>query len=896
MARTKRSDIREAASPKSTGKKSAESVADIRTNGNGAVQMPKNGSSRDGASVARRAGPRVGEESLYRALIEHSFDLMFLFGPAGTIEFASPSCNTILGYSPEELVGRDAMELVHPDDAAFAGRELAELISMPGAVHPRMELRIRAKDGSWRWIEGLGKNQIENPDIGAVVVNARDITDRKRAELERASAEDILRREQQENEIIFHSAPYMVWYKDTHNRILRANRAAAQAVGMDIKEIEGLSEYDLFPSEAVRYHQDDLEVIRTGEPKLVINEPFRLPSGEVRVLRTHKVPYRDPEGKIIGVVVFSTDITERQRAEEAMRRSEMNYRSLVQNAPYGICRADERGRLFNVNPALTEMLGYESEEEILAANLDEEIFRDADARTMIIKDRGEIFDGAEATWHRLDGTSIHVRLSGRPVRDPEWPSTCYELIAENITEQWALEKQFRQAQKMEAVGRLAGGVAHDFNNLLTVIKGHAELLLDRTKGDEWFQRKAEQIEKAANRAATLTRQLLAFSRMQVLQSKVFDLCEIVADMGKMLPRLIGENIELQIVAKTRGGQVKADPGQMEQVILNLAVNARDAMPQGGKLRIETSDVELDEVFARMHPPIEPGQYVSLVVSDTGVGMAPETQAHIFEPFFTTKEVGKGTGLGLATVYGVIKQSGGYIWVTSAPGKGATFQIYLPLVQERQEPAPVPTVHEDVPFGTETILIAEDEKEVREIAREFLVLSGYTVLEARDGEEALKIAASHAGPIHVLITDMIMPAIGGRELAERISQSRPETKIIYMSGYAEYGGEGKTGVEEGGILLTKPFTRMGIVRMVNDILRANVRQQETVNDVAALRDDSQLVCNSARYSPKGLTAAGNSANLFRLAFEPWARATRLNATARTSSPPSSSRRRTVLAEV
>jgi two-component system cell cycle sensor histidine kinase/response regulator CckA len=818
MARTKVSDILEAATSKSTGKKSGESS---RANGNGGAALSKDGASRLVASVPRRVVSRAGDESLYRALIEHSFDLMFLFGPTGTIDFASPSCSTILGYAPEELVGREAMELVHPDDAVFAGNELASLMSMPGAVHQRMELRIRAKDGSWRWIEGLGKNQIENPDIGAVVVNARDITDRKRSDLERAKAEDILRREQQENEIIFHSAPYMVWYKDAHNRILRANRAAAQSVGMDIKEIEGLSEYDLFPSEAVRYHQDDLEVIRTGEPKLVVNEPFRLPSGEVRVLRTHRVPYRDPDGKIIGVVVFSTDITERQRAEEAMRRSEMNYRSLVQNAPYGICRADERGRLFNVNPALTEMLGYDSEEGLLAANLDEEIFRDADARETIIKDRGEIFDGAEATWHRRDGTAIHVRLSGRPVRDPEWPSTCYELIAENVTEQWALEKQFRQAQKMEAVGRLAGGVAHDFNNLLTVIKGHAELLLDRTKGDEWFQRKAEQIEKAANRAATLTRQLLAFSRMQVLQTKVFDLCEIVADMGKMLPRLIGENIELEIVAKTRGGQVKADPGQMEQVILNLAVNARDAMPQGGKLRIETSDIELDEVFARMHPPIEPGHYVSLVVSDTGVGMAPETQAHIFEPFFTTKEVGKGTGLGLATVYGVVKQSGGYIWVTSEPGKGATFQIYLPQVQERPEPAPVPAVHEDVPLGTETILIAEDEKEVREIAREFLVLSGYTVLEARDGEEALNIAANHAGPIHVLITDMIMPAVGGRELAERISQSRPETKIIYMSGYAEYGGEGKTGVEEGGILLTKPFTRMGIVRMVNDILRANV---------------------------------------------------------------------------
>jgi two-component system, cell cycle sensor histidine kinase and response regulator CckA len=802
MSRSKVSDIPEAGSlgASSQGRKPSLS------NGNGGARA------KDGRPY------RAADESFYRALIENSFDLMFLFGADGAIEFASPSCTHILGYTPEELIGRGYLDLVHPDDSAAALEGFAILVKEGGSGQ-NMELRIRAKDGSWHWIEGLGTNLMENPAVGALVVNARDVTDRKRADLERAQAEDILRQEQQENEIIFHSAPYMVWYKDASNRILRANRSAAQSVGLDVKEVEGRSLYDLFPSEAVRYHQDDLEVIRTGQPKLGITEPFRLPSGEVRVVRTHKVPYRDPDGKIIGVVAFMTDITERQRAEEAMRRSEVNYRSLVQNAPYGICRTDEHGQLFNVNPALVEMLGYGSEEALLSVNMDADIFHAVDARAAIIKDRGEIFDGIEVTWHRLDGTIIHVRLSGRPVRDPEWPSTCYELIAENVTEQWALEKQFRQAQKMEAVGRLAGGVAHDFNNLLTVIKGHAELLLDRTKNDEWFQKKAEQIEKAADRAATLTRQLLAFSRMQVLQAKVFDLCEIVADMGKMLPRLIGENIELSIVAKTRSGQVKADPGQMEQVILNLAVNARDAMPDGGKLRIETSDVELDEVFARHHPPLEPGHYVCLTVSDTGTGMAPETQAHIFEPFFTTKEVGKGTGLGLATVYGVIKQSGGYIWVSSEQGRGSTFQVYLPQVQQEPLPVPLPAIREEVPFGTETVLIAEDEKEVREIAREFLCLSGYTVLEARDGAEALKIAAAHAGPIHVLITDMIMPTVGGRELAERISEARPETKIIYMSGYAEYSAEAKNGEEGPGILLTKPFTRMGIVRAVNEILRA-----------------------------------------------------------------------------
>jgi two-component system cell cycle sensor histidine kinase/response regulator CckA len=604
-----------------------------------------------------------------------------------------------------------------------------------------------------------------------------------------------------------------------------------------VSEVEGRSAYDLFPSEAVRYHQDDLDVVRTGQPKLAILQPYRLPSGEVRLVRSDKIPYRDPAGEIVGVVVFSTDVTERQRAEDAMRRSELNYRSVVQGAPYGICRVSQHGRLFNVNPALVLMLGYNSEAELLDVNLDRQIFRDPGERANIVKERGESFEGAETSWTHKDGTRIQVRLSGRPVRDPEWPSTCYELIAENVTEQRALEKQLRQAQKMEAVGRLAGGVAHDFNNLLMVIQGHAELLGEKTRSGrgttaaaadsetsqaagegEWYLRKVEQIQKAAERAAGLTRQLLAFSRMQMLQSKVIALNEIVAEMGKMLPRLIGEDIDLEISMSPDLGRVKADPSQMEQVVLNLGVNARDAMPHGGKLTIETADVEVDDAFARRHPPMVPGPYVLLAVSDTGVGMDPETQAHIFEPFFTTKEVGKGTGLGLATVYGVVKQSGGYVWVHSEKGRGTTFQVYLPRVLQTAEPLSTPAASDEAPSGSETILLAEDEKDVREIAREFLSLAGYKVLEARDGAAAMEIVRGYQGPIHLLITDMVMPKVGGRELAAQIAELRPEMKVIYMTGYTERSAA-SNGDSQKAVMLTKPFTRLALARTVSKVLKS-----------------------------------------------------------------------------
>jgi signal transduction histidine kinase len=386
------------------------------------------------------------------------------------------------------------------------------------------------------------------------------------------------------------------------------------------------------------------------------------------------------------------------------------------------------------------------------------------------------------------------------------------------SEQRQLEERLRHAYKMEAVGRLAGGVAHDFNNLLTVIRGHSDLLLDRETADNAQRRSIEQIQKAANRAVAMTRQLLAFSRMQVLQPRVLDLNAVVTEMGKMLPRLIGEHIEYVFLPAPQLAAVKADPGQIEQVIMNLAVNARDAMPDGGRLTIETQNIVIDASEARKRPPISPGNYVLLSVTDSGQGMDSETKNHIFEPFFTTKEVGKGTGLGLATVYGVVKQSNGFIWVESAPGKGARFEIYLPQVFESSREAEGEGIPTAAVRGSETILVVEDEAEVRELACEFLRSSGYSVMEARDGMEALEIAVRHKGAIHVVVSDVIMPRMGGVALVEQLKLSRPETKAILMSGYAEFSG-GKN--SPGTTMLWKPFSRHSLIAKVREALMAEV---------------------------------------------------------------------------
>ena len=508
--------------------------------------------------------------------------------------------------------------------------------------------------------------------------------------------------------------------------------------------------------------------------------------------------------------------------QEALMHSESNFRSLVHNAPVGICRCATDGTILQVNPALLMMLGYRSSSELLGRNLLADLYTDrgrsADLQHSFEADRQ--FHDVEAEWNHREGKPILVRLSGRPVTEDSARS--YELVAEDITERRTLEQQFRQAQKMEAIGRLAGGIAHDFNNLLMVISGYTQMLLDQLEGESPLRKAATEIEKAADRAASLTRQLLAFSRKQVLSPKVLDLNALVLDNLKMLPRLLGEDIEVVNVPAGDLGRIKADPGQLAQVILNLAVNARDAMPHGGRLILETANARLDESYTQRRTSMPAGEYVVLSISDTGLGMDAETQSHIFEPFFTTKGQ-QGTGLGLSTVYGIVKQSGGYIWVYSEPARGTTFKIYFPRVVEAELPAEAEASAKKAAGGKETILLVEDEATVRELVRRFLERHDYSVLEAENGRAALDIVTQYTGRIHLLVTDIIMPDMNGRELARRLLRLRPGTPVLYMSGYTERTIQQNGELEPGLAFLQKPFTEQTLTEKVRAVLESREEQ-------------------------------------------------------------------------
>src|SRR5579863_7377539 len=514
--------------------------------------------------------------------------------------------------------------------------------------------------------------------------------------------------------------------------------------------------------------------------------------------------------------------------QENLRRSELNFRSLVTNAPYGICRCDATGKVLDANPAFLEMLGYSVPEDLVGQHI-HSLYADAE-QWFVLADflkSPSPFKGLTAEWKRKNQTTTVVRVSGRSVANGRSGGVVFELFAEDVTERRVLEQQLRQSQKMEAVGRLAGGIAHDFNNLLMVISGYTEFLLERLGAEPHLRGPAQEIASAAERASSLTRQLLAFSRKQMLAPRIVNLNVIATENLKMLNRMIGEDIDLVMLPSSNLWSIRADAGQIEQVIMNLAVNARDAMPSGGKLTIETSNVTLDEDYARIHSPLKPGDYVMIAISDTGAGMDAETQSHIFEPFFTTKGT-KGTGLGLSTVYGIVKQSGGYIWVYSEVGKGTTFKIYLPRVAAPSpQVAPVVAVVETgtVEAGKETILLVEDESNLRYLARQYLEKQGYRVIEAADGAVAMQIAVAHEGIIHLLLTDVIMPGMNGRELAQRISEIRPNTKVLYMSGYTE-NVVGHNGMLDTGVrLLQKPFNLRDLKRMVREVLDTSPFPQE-----------------------------------------------------------------------
>jgi PAS domain S-box-containing protein len=528
------------------------------------------------------------------------------------------------------------------------------------------------------------------------------------------------------------------------------------------------------------------------------------------------------------IVELENTKAELKQVQELLQKERETFFPILHKAPYGIALIDNDGNFTYINPAFTNITGYTLEDIFTGRNWFHRASPFPEYRQEITNSlkRDVIQKGVEKIFS--------IVCKNGEIKEIEFKPTLLDdgrivVILSDITERKraeeekaVLQEELRQSQKMEAVGHLAGGIAHDFNNLLTVISGNCELSLLELKEGDSLKGNIEEIKAAVDRATSLTRQLLAFSRRQILDTKVLDLNTIIRDLDKMLRRVIGEDIELVTLLSDGVGTVKTDPGWMEQVIINLAVNARDAMPSGGKLIIETTNVELDESYAHSHVAMKPGRYVKLCVGDTGIGMSPEVREHLFEPFFTTKEKGKGTGLGLSTVYGIVMQSGGNIWVYSEPGLGTTFKIYLPRVDESFEEMREKVTREELPCGGETILVVEDEEDVRRLAVRVLERQGYTVLETSCGDDALVLSKKRKEPIHMILTDVVMPRMSGRQLADQLLPLHPKMKVLYMSGYTDNAIVHHGVLEEGINYIQKPFTIDGLARKVREVLEKDSR--------------------------------------------------------------------------
>jgi two-component system cell cycle sensor histidine kinase/response regulator CckA len=783
-------------------------------------------------------------EAQVKALLSVTRELLAIVSAAGEFLFVNDSFGRVLGYSPEELLSKPVTWLHPPAEAATISEKFAAIASQDGAS-ASCRSSLRTKSGQWRWFDLVAVNRVHHPDIRGILLSYQDVTEFHRMEAQRMVLSDVVHALNQTSNLDellhqIHDALKKVVYAENFfvalydpqsemfhfpffadqfdpppppQKVARTCMAYVFRTGKSC--LIPQSEFDRLAAEG------EMELVGSASPAW-LGVPLKTPSATIGVLVVQHyqnenaydqrdLEFLDSAGGHIALAI------ERVRAEESLRKSESMFRLLFSHTPLPMWVFDtETLRFLQVNEAATKQYGY-SEDEFRHLN-GRDIRPDADEASFLAHVAEWRQDGRHhGHWrHRdksgksfeVDVVSHKLEYAGRSVR---------LVVAQDVSERQQLEGQLRQAQKMEAIGRLAGGVAHDFNNLLMVIKGHTELLLNILPSSEQVTHKIQQIDRSADRATALTRQLLAFSRMQVLQPRAMNLNSVVEEMGKLIPRLIGEDIELIVRISTDLGTIRADASQMEQVIMNLAVNSRDAMPDGGRFTIETSNVELDSLYRAAHPVVQPGKYVLIAVSDTGTGMDAETQAHIFEPFFTTKEQGKGTGLGLATVYGIVKQSGGFIWVYSEPGKGTTFKIYLPRVDEPASAAPVIHIPSSLARGTETVLLAEDEQDVREVAREFLESAGYTVLEAAGGKAALEISAAHSGPIDLLITDMVMPGMTGQELARRMRGLREGIRVIYMSGYSEHAAGEAAKCDAAAVVLTKPFSRTVLLRTVRDIL-------------------------------------------------------------------------------
>ena len=605
--------------------------------------------------------------------------------------------------------------------------------------------------------------------------------------------------------LLFSSNPSPMWIYDCDSfAITDVNDAALQQYGYKREEFLRLTALDLRPPEEQEQFISQFREYTSGYGFRGVWTHQRKDHSRLQVeIRAFRFDHNGSTREL----VLAQDVTARVETEEALLRSQVALESLIDNAPFGICTSSLKGDHFvDFNPALVEMLGGYAAEEMLALKLSTELYsnpRDRDRMLELIR-RNRRLNAFETTLLRKDGKPIRIRVYGVLSGKPPEESDLIQAYVEDITEQGVLEQQVRQVQKLEAVGRLAGGVAHDFNNILLVIRLSTELMLSSVSPENPLSKPLLQVLNAADRATSLTRQLLAFGRQQVLQTRPVNLNGVVTDTLQLLRRTIGEDVDVVTRFDEELASTRLDPDQLAQVIMNLAINSRDAMPQGGTIEIETRNVTLDANYARSHAPVQPGQYVMLAVTDSGTGIDNAILPRIFDPFFTTKEVGKGTGLGLSIVYGIVKQSGGYVWVYSEPGKGTTFKLYFPVTDA--QPTASEQQAEILPLACEKrILVVEDEPEIREHLCDCLRQLGYQVLEAADGQDAVELFENHAGKVDLVLTDLVMPRMGGQELWSRLTAADPEIAFLFTSGYTEENVLRRDMLSPHTLFLTKPFS-------------------------------------------------------------------------------------------
>jgi PAS domain S-box-containing protein len=738
-------------------------------------------------------------EARFHNMIEKDADGILIVDSNGVVRFANPAAEVLFSCKAEEFLGR--------------------LFGFPVVSGETIELDIVHGEAGKIIVE-MRVVEMDWEGERAYLASLRDITEHKRTV-------EVLRESEERYRTILKNIEDGYFEVDIAGNFTFFNDSLCGILGYSRDEMMGMNNRQYTDEENARkLYQAFNKVYRTGEPTKEFNWEIIRKDGAKRYIETSVSLIKNSSGQPIGFRGVVRDITERMRAEEALRTSQERFRQLFDGAPIGYHEIDSEGRFTRVNRTESEMLGYTVEEMLGQPAWNFIVEEEESRKAVAAKLAGVVlpYKGLERTYRRKDGTTFPVIIEDLLLRDSEGRIIGIRSTIQDITERKraeeemaALQEQLRQSQKMEAIGRLAGGIAHDFNNFLTVIKGYSQLSLLELKEDSPLKGNIGEINRATDQSADLIRQLLAFSRRQVMEMRVLDLNILLQNLNKMLRRVIGEDIELVTLFAEDLGRVKTDPGQIEQVILNLAVNARDAMPSGGKLTIETANVELDGAYARRHVAVTPGRYVMLAVSDTGVGMTPEVRDRVFEPFFTTKEEGKGTGLGLSTVYGIVKQSEGNIWIYSEPGHGTTFKIYLPQVEELWEEVKEKVVEKELPRGSETVLVVEDEQEVRKLAVRVLKMQGYKVLEASQGDDALRLCEEHNRPIQLMVTDVVMPGMDGRELTNRLMLLHPEIRVLYMSGYTDNIIVHHGILERGINYIQKPFTVGALAGKVREVL-------------------------------------------------------------------------------